>query len=379
MKKVISLFLILLAFPSVISAEDIHTMPWGMYQNNASHTGFLETTIDDKAFSFDWKTFVGTGLSWAVYYHSQPVVEGDLVYVYSSIGLQALSIHDGHKVWLNESNKSYISSFSVENGIVYFQTINSSTHNPALYGYDSKTGKIIFESLITVALDIYLAPTVFDGQVYVGGADGMYSFNARTGNKNWFSTLLKFDYSTPAVNKQFAISYSYGNLNVLDRLSGNINVKIKDSHYQWNETSFAPVLISDNEVLGVQSGYLSLFNIANQNIAWSKGPGYIGQPAFDGKFIYSSRNDGLYVLDKNGKVAWNWYQDNENVLGQILVTKNLVFISTDKNIYAISKVTREPVWSYPASGVLSMGMGHLYILDKLGNLISIKVSSLSTN
>ena len=77
-------------------------------------------------------------------------------------------------------------------------------------------------------------------------------------------------------------------------------------------------------------------------------------------------------------MIWMWYQDNERVLGNILATQNLIFLSTDKKVYAISKETHEAVWSYEASGVMVMGMGHLYILDPRGNLTSINVSSRSS-
>ena len=138
--------------------------------------------------------------------------------------------------------------------------------------------------------------------------------------------------------------------------------------------NFAPVLTGNDKVLTIQSGFLSSFDITNKNIFWSDGKGYKGQPAFDGKFIYAVKNSRLIVLDQQGKQIWNWYKDNENIQSNIIVTDNLVFVSTQKNTYAISKKTREAVWNVNVSGELAMGMGHLYILDVSGMLYSYKIS-----
>lgn len=371
----------MLVIPTIVSADDIDLMPWEMFQNNASHTGYLKTEINDKAFSFAWKTYVGESTDDTLLcYIPQPVVYGNLVYVsqskYFIHTLQAFSRYDGHQIWQKEFRDEDINPPAVVKGIVYAQT------QKAVYGYDSNSGKILFKSPLEM-LTYNLAPTIFEDQIYVAGwtyggtSGGMYSLDASTGDNNWVSSLAHYDGWTPAVNKQYAITYTNGHLNVLDRLTGEVLVNIIDPHFKLHGyfTGFAPVMVSENEILTLHSGYLSLFNIANQNITWSKGSGFIGQPSYDGKFIYASRNDGLCVLDTSGKVSWNWYKKNEKVLGQMLVTKNLIFISTNKNVYAISKKRHEQVWAYHASGLLSMGMGHLYILDKMGNLISINVSS----
>ena len=46
-----------------------------------------------------------------------------------------------------------------------------------------------------------------------------------------------------------------------------------------------------------------------------------------------------------GETLWN---------GEPVVTKNMVFVSTDRNTYAIDLRTRKPVWSYPLAGRLAL-------------------------
>lgn len=376
------LLYMLIAFPMLTHATSIQSTPWPMYQQNADHTGYINSKINADKITYEWKQFVGEAPGGVVNYLSQPVVADKLIYVsrsnyvYSNT-LQAFSTKDGHEVWKKTYGHVMINPPAVVNGIVYVQTVNNESPDTALYGYDATSGKILFKAPTSAQWENYLAPTVFAGNVYAdgGGYGGMYSFDAKTGNQNWFSGLEQFDEWTPAVNEKYAIAYTGGHLHALDRLSGKSVVDVTDTHYSWSgySSGFSPVLLGKDKVLGIQSGYLSLFDLVNSNVDWSIGPGFEGQPAYDGKFIYAVKNNGLIALDQSGHQAWVWFQDNENVRGQLLVTNNLIFVTTNKKTYAISKKTREPVWSYEVTGTLAMGMGHLYVLCDDGTLNSFAV------
>ena len=297
-----------------------------------------------------------------------------------SKSLQAFSIHDGHQIW----KKDTAGASSVGNNIIYVQSIVNYFENP-LYGYNAKTGELLFTTHFGYGSSQYLSPTIFDDHVYANGGQvdrsAINSFDASTGHENWNATVAieNIDDSMTAVNNKNVIVYANGKLFVLDRFTGKEKASIIGPPIPWSlhsaHVGLAPVLLNDNEVLVIHSGYLSSFNIINENMTWSLGPGYTGQPVFDGNLIYAAQYDGLVALDPSGKIHWKWFADNERVLDQMLTTQDLVFVSTDKKIYAISKETHEAVWSYEASGVMSMGMGHLYILDTKGNLTSIKVSA----
>ncbi len=363
----------------------ITTMPWPMYQQNAAHTGFVNATLYPKNFQFNWKVFVGETPSQGIVYNvSGAVVDGKLVYVsrsnyaYSNT-LQAFSTQDGHEVWSKSYGEVMINPPTVTQGKVYVQTVNNDSPDTALYAYNAQTGDILFKSPSRAQWEHYLSPTVFNNNVYVDGGSygGMYSFDSTTGQQNWFTGLGQFDKWTPAVDDKYAIAYTNGQLNVLDRLTGKILTNIADPHYQWAgySTDFAPVLIDDTDVVGIQSGYITNFNPENNSINWSNGPGYIGQPVSDGRYVYASQNDGLAALDaKTGQLIWRWFADNERVQGQMILTKNMILISTDSHVYAISTTQHKPVWSYATSGQLALGMGHLYVVDHDGNLFSFSVS-----
>jgi outer membrane protein assembly factor BamB len=69
--------------------------------------------------------------------------------------------------------------------------------------------------------------------------------------------------------------------------------------------------------------------------------------------------------EADGALLWSWTPPIAGEAGwgaEPLVTKNLLFVSTDKATYAIDMHSHKPVWSYPASGRLALTQsGVLYI------------------
>lgn len=386
-KIALSLAGLSLTFSALADEDSLTTITWPMYQQNAAHTGFVPVDIHPKYFQFEWQVTIGDPATPGLNYSISPaVVAGNLVYVsrnnymYSNT-LQAFSITDGKVVWSKSYGSVMINPPTVYQNTVYVQTVNNASPDTALYGYDAATGNTLFKSPTAAQWEHYLAPTAYGNNIYVDGGTygGMYSFNNSSGQQNWFTGLAQYDMWTPAVNAQYAVAYTGGQLNILDSTSGRLLGNIIDPHYQWSgySTNFAPVFTDSQTALSVQSGYLTSYHLDSKSIAWSAGPGYVGQPSFDGQSIYAVQNDGLVVLDPaTGNVKWKWFPNNQHVQGQLIVTANFVLLSTESRVYAISKWRQHnAIWSYPASGVLSMGRGHLYIVEHdSGNLISLKLS-----
>lgn len=62
----------------------------------------------------------------------------------------------------------------------------------------------------------------------------------------------------------------------------------------------------------------------------------------------------------------------------ILVTHNLVFVSTDQHIYAIDLSTHQAVWNIPKSGTLALSRNGVLLITtgatiSDGNLVAIKL------
>ena len=99
--------------------------------------------------------------------------------------------------------------------------------------------------------------------------------------------------------------------------------------------------------------------MANKAIAWRSANAYLTHPAIANGVVYAARNappalDALSETD--GHVLWSWSPPAANTAfhRNIVVTQNLVFVSTDANVYAIDLSTQQQVWRYAKPGMLAI-------------------------
>ncbi len=366
----------------------IEIMPWPMFQGNAAHTGFVDTTLNPQNFKFAWKTYVGdeSDVNYAI---SQVMVDGALVYVsrsnyvYSNT-FQAFSTLSGRQVWKKSFGEVEVTPPTVVNNDVYMDALN--------YGSDEGSGFYHFNVITGEDKNIlptgsiwhnFISASYYNDNLYFADQHWLYSYNVTNKKISWLGDLYtNYVLWAPAVNEKYVATYADGEMEIFDRSTGKQITSIKDPNYFFGggtETiDLAPVFMGDNNILGIQGhkGYLTIYDITNKNIDSILGPGFSGMPAVDSNFIYAAQNGQLVVLDRSGKYSekWSWSPpNNESVQGQMLTTDNLVFVSTESNVYAIDKQTHQAVWNYPADGQLSLGMGYLFIMQHSGDLFAIRV------
>ena len=100
---------------------------------------------------------------------------------------------------------------------------------------------------------------------------------------------------------------------------------------------------------------------------------YVGAPAYADQIIYAVNNQPLRLearAESDGDLLWSWSPPADGpplgasttFLSDVLVTDNLVFVSTNAGTWAIDRNTHQPVWSDPKFGRLSMlANGTLFI------------------
>jgi len=57
----------------------------------------------------------------------------------------------------------------------------------------------------------------------------------------------------------------------------------------------------------------------------------------------------------------------------VLLTNNLVFVSTDNATYAIDRTTHAQVWSYPFSGKLSLSANGILYINSGSSILAVNV------
>lgn len=185
------------------------TADWATYQGNASHTGYVDATLDPVSFRERWVTSVAAGVV------LNPVTEGGgsvFALVQSYFGAQKAAVLDaatGAVRWSHDfGNIHGVHPPSYANGRMYLTT--SGHEDSFLWSFDAGTGAVLFRSAYGNQWSTYYAPVVLDGSVSMAGGSygGMYRFGASDRAQQWFAGTNQYDGWTPAVRDGIVYAYT---------------------------------------------------------------------------------------------------------------------------------------------------------------------------
>ena len=401
--------------------------PWSTYQGNAAHTGYVPVFLDTRNFQEAWIwPDDGTELV-----PLNPVAAGDgKVFVTTAweSGLNvvmALDSATGGELWRYDSWRDDFGDIDSINppayasGTVYIQSgVGLDSYLWAFGAEQSNPEDVVFnkEPYVNQSFRFY-APTVYEEVVndgvnvgiYMGGSHrveegssvswfgGVYGFDGVTLAELWDPPsvpLPPYEQWTPAVNKDYVIAYTgpynyklvFDSLNVFDRLTGEFEFSIPDPNFVWNEfdqfsMDLAPVLGSLNNVIVINGGRLISFDLAKQKIGWKipKKEGdvgrFSGQPSLANGIIYAVYEGYLYALDESdgsfieGWLPWQPPLVGESIVTPMIVTDNLIFVSTESATYAVDLASQTDVWSYPAGGHLALSDDGVLFIATSGGIL----------
>jgi outer membrane protein assembly factor BamB len=356
---------------------------WGTFQANAQHTGYVPVTLNPGAFTPRWRITAPAANGTQIVL-STVATGGGRLYVTNgtsfgstNASLTAYSETDGTKVWSHSfQDLTYPSTNApaYANGRVF--TSAGSQQSTAMFGFDAASGSQLFKMPMTSQWESYLAPTVFNENVYTDGGTygGLYSFSALTGTQNYFVSLDQYDGWTPAFDSQNMYTYMAGKLRVQDPLTGAVLATISDPLYSWNgyTTNGAPVvggggIVYAGNLSNPAANGIVAFDTVNKSVRWSASGGFAGNPAYADGYLFAANNaTGKMEVrrESDGGIEWSWPSPDSGSTfsSDVLVTKNLVFVSTSMATYAIDRGTHATVWSYKGAGKLALSAnGVLYI------------------
>lgn len=352
---------------------------WNSYQGNADHSGFTAITIEPDNLSLRWATDISP------LGQLNPVVVGNgKVFVTHSTGLNeqfavGLNANNGSVSWQKSYGSGhFINPPAFADGKVYYQTRED--NGAYLNAVSEQNGASIFSTAYDNQWERYQAPTVFNGELYVGGGTygGSYKFDGLTGAELWFQSLTQCDGWTPAVDNDHVYYFSNGFV-IADKSSG---VAIENNE-EFSINCRTPVLAGNDIALVTSDNNLYAFDTNTADKVWSSesedyDDRFIGNPSVALGKVYANKSGELTVLDQfTGEVLWQWRpQNNNDIQGSIVLTLNLAFIQDNINTYAIDINTHEQVWSYPVVGEISLSLeGAFYIAGTNGLLTSIDFGS----
>jgi outer membrane protein assembly factor BamB len=371
---------VITALPRVVPEWD-QVPEWTTFQGNARHTGYVPATLDPGAFRERW---VSTTLSGSAL---NPVTAADgAVFVstttyYGSQQLVVLDAGTGAPRWSRSfGGISGVHPPAYGNGTVYLTT--SGHEDSFLWAFDALTGTPRFRSAYGNQWSRYYAPVVLGDAVYMAGGHygGAYSFAAGSGAQRWFAATNQYDEWTPAVDGGRVYTYtgSYSpKVSVLDAATGKQLYEIPDPKFEWSGWSMhlAPVLGGADNLLATNGGRLLSFDLQARAIRWEQKAGFTGTVAVADGTVYVLNNGQVEARrESDGSLVGLWIPPEGRAQWTILLTRNLAFVGTAANTYAVDRASFRQVWSYPAAGHLAMGGdGTLYIAQANGKLAAIQV------
>lgn len=355
---------------------------WSMFQGNAAHTGFVPVSLDANRFSTRWQQAATSVLGPYGSLVASTANSGGQLFVSGSKHLYALREHDGSAAWIYDfSNLQFpsVNPPAIANGVVYVAAgQQSSTY---LFALNTATGALVFKSQMSSQWENYLAPTIGPEGIYTnaGTYGGLYGFDT-TGSLLFFAQEAQTSLWTPAVDASGIYSYT-GSLRVGDPVTGAVLHQIADPTFT-NYTyiiSGSPVIGSPGSIFaanyvnsllnggGIGNTLLN-FRVATGSIAWKIPGDYPTTPAYTGGLLYAVNNNPVRLeirAESDGSLRWSWVPPQAGdvtFMSEVLLTKTLVFLSTNLATYAIDRSTHQTVWSVPLVGKLSLSKnGVLYI------------------
>lgn len=356
---------------------------WSTFQGNAAHTGYVPIGLDPARIGPRWTVpavQVRSGFNGPV---SNVATADGRLFVTGGAMLYARREHDGSEAWRYDFSGLEFPSVNpaaVAGGVVYVAAGQQSS--AYLHAFDAASGQLRFKSRMSAQWENYLAPTVGAQGVYTnaGSYGGLYAF-APGGDALFFAPLDQTSVWTPAVDAGGVYTYTGGMLRVLDPVTGAETVAIRDDTFEnyIYEIVGAPVLGAPGSVFvanygnaplngGLIGNTLMNLRVDTRSVAWRVRGVYPTTPAYHDGVLYAVNNNPLRLearSEADGALHWSWappLSAEQRFVSEVLLTRDLVFVSTNAATYAIDRRTRLPVWSHPLPGKLALSrQGVLYI------------------
>jgi outer membrane protein assembly factor BamB len=375
---------------------------WQTFQGDAAHTGHVDASYTASAIVPAWTWNMPSGTrNWM----NLVATGGGKIYVTEDAQqshLYALDEASGAVLW----SKQFIDSLETggpayANGVVYVtaQTGAELSNGWAadLHMVDAGTGVETATARVHSQMGQFFPVTPFKTAVYSANDDffsltgGSYdgteltSFSSDGSTRNWIDyQSLSYSYTSQSVaadddHVYFYRSYSSGGLSnalvVLDRSSGTAVEEIADTRNRYADYAYygAPMISSPGHVVAFSDGQfvtsvsleesfhsraLIRYDIAAGAISWTTADEYIAAPAVSQGTVFAASNtvNRMDAIDEQtGSVQWSWLAPpGEMFIRNIVAANNLVFVSTDRAVYAIDMTTHRQVWSTASPGALAI-------------------------
>jgi hypothetical protein len=363
---------------SRVTADWSQVTEWTTFQGNGAHTGYVPVTADPAVFAKLWTGTIGSGATAGV------VEGGGKVFAtatgrFSPGSITAFDYTSGSLSWsvpLGSNNATMAPAYT--SGTVIVQTNDISSY---IWGFNETSGVTRFRVGYSSQWSRYLAPVIVGQTVYhgCGTYDGLCASSASSGTLSWSSPTAQYDGWTPAIVGGIAYTYTgeYSpKVTAVDINDGKTLYTIADPKFSWDGwTMNGSPVIDNGRLLATQAGRLVSFDLANRKLEWEVKSAFTGNVTVANGVIYVANTGQVEARSEaDGSLLWIWIPPESKVNGPIIATRNLLFVGTQANTYAVDIASHKQVWTYNAAGQLAIGGSvKLYIGQSTGELAAIKL------
>jgi outer membrane protein assembly factor BamB len=337
---------------------------WPQLQGGPTHTGATSATVMPPLQTL-WATSVGGHLR-----GGSPVLAGGRLFVPvvdlgdgAQGGVVALDAVTGEQLWQRRVGRSVNNAPAVANG-----TVVIGISDGVVEGLAADTGAVrwqfdVADGLPEGASNLYAAPTIADGVVYIGVVRNMAALDLATGAPLWQKNPstppigLDLTYAALSVSSGVVVGLfgrGYEGIGAYDALTGAT---------LWHApadlslaTSASPIIVGNRVFSGNSATVVYQLDLLSGRLAWDRqlkdagwGWGYwiAATPAYaGGKLFVPTQADDFYALrDDSGAQVWKISADTS-------VLHPVHYRGASQAFSASPIVTGEVVWIGGADGIL---------------------------
>lgn len=122
---------------------------------------------------------------------------------------------------------------------------------------------------------------------------------------------------------------------------------------------------------------LTDFDTTARTVRWTVRGNFLAGTAYDNKMVFALQSpltlDVYNEADGSLASSWTALSSSQQWSSNILLTNNIVFVSTDSIRYAIDPGTHLPVWSHPFAGKLSRSANGILYINSENNILAVNV------
>ena len=284
---------------------------WNGDQGNRAHRPALEGP--ERRLETEWTVEVGE-------LRGSPVLDDRTVYVGTDRGLAAFDRDDGYHRWTADLFGEATTPVLTRERVVV------ATRNGTVYGLEAASGETVWERSLEGPLES--TPTLADGTVYVGDANGVAALEAESGERRWYRT----DGDDDADPDDIDLEPDTDDENALGASKASLEV---DGLEAGGGEAIGPVLgapaVADGYVyVGCRGGTVHALEAASGERVWTaptNGDPVGGLTAVDGR-VYVAVDAGMLVaMDGETGQSWFTYRIRESFTSSPTVLEDTLFVA----------------------------------------------------